>query len=328
MRGWRALVISHSGADKKEQVMSRNSKAGRPRGFTLVELLVVIGIIAMLVSVLLPALNKAREAANMVKCASNLRQIGQAYTMHAAEHKNYVPTAGLIHPPYNASPQGLRDPSKTKYMYYSEGNVQRPLPMPAALATYMGQKIRTDDRNVLRDDMDSGPCREVFTCPTQAREGMIMGNMLRDFSWEAPPIWSSYIFNEEPLGFLDLEPAYRRGRGNLNRMKMTSDTMMIGEGKPRGGMNGWLVIFALQNGTTLEEVWSMSASPDRTSLGIPFAGAGDRSNFDLNRHKNRMNIVFMDGHAETVIVQQYPNTRAPTRVTWSKKVWTSPPTGF
>jgi prepilin-type N-terminal cleavage/methylation domain-containing protein/prepilin-type processing-associated H-X9-DG protein len=308
--------------------MSRNSKAGRPRGFTLVELLVVIGIIAMLVSILLPALNKAREAANMVKCASNLRQVGQAYTMHAAEHKNHVPTAGLIHAPYNATPRGLRDAAKVKYMYYNEGSVQRPLPMPAALATYMGQQIRTDSIANLQADMDSGPCREILTCPTQAREGMRMGSMLRDTSgWNGPPIWSSYIFNEEPLGFLDLEPAYRRGRGNLNRMKMTSDTMMIGEGKPRSG-GDWLVIFALQNGTTLEETWAMTASADRASLGIPWAGAGDRTNFDFRRHKNRMNIVFMDGHAETVIVTPFPNSTNPTRLTWSKKVWTSPPTGF
>jgi prepilin-type N-terminal cleavage/methylation domain-containing protein len=65
----------------------------RATGFTLVELLVVIGIIALLLAILLPAFAKARESANRIKCSSNLRSIGQFVYLFAHDHHGRVPEA-------------------------------------------------------------------------------------------------------------------------------------------------------------------------------------------------------------------------------------------
>jgi len=74
-------------------VRTTQSAGGKSKGFTLVELLVVIGIIAVLIGVLLPSLNKARESARRTACLSNMRQLTTAWLMYANETKGFLVSA-------------------------------------------------------------------------------------------------------------------------------------------------------------------------------------------------------------------------------------------
>jgi prepilin-type N-terminal cleavage/methylation domain-containing protein len=74
------------------------------KGFSLVELMVVITIIAILIAVLLPVLSKAREQAAKVKCMAHLRQINVAIVMYRTDYRDYLPLG--LHSALNSRPRG------------------------------------------------------------------------------------------------------------------------------------------------------------------------------------------------------------------------------
>jgi len=86
-----------------------------PRGFTLVELLVVIGIIAVLISILIPVLSRTRRSAEALQCAAQLRQVGQAIGSYAHDFHGFRPVGAY---PQNISGNGIREISISPYYAY------------------------------------------------------------------------------------------------------------------------------------------------------------------------------------------------------------------
>src|SRR4051794_39279943 len=109
----------------------------RRHAFSLVELITVIGVIGILIALLLPALVGARQAAKLLACQSNLRQIYQASLARSLEHGGYVQIAGSVNFQSDASPEALGDANERRYLYFDDDGVRRPAPMQAALAPYL-----------------------------------------------------------------------------------------------------------------------------------------------------------------------------------------------
>jgi prepilin-type N-terminal cleavage/methylation domain-containing protein/prepilin-type processing-associated H-X9-DG protein len=280
--------------------MSFNSPSGlsRSKGFTLVELLVVIGIIALLVSMLLPALNKARESARTVACLSNLRQIGLAMSMYLSEQKCVVPAAYFK--------DGVHRELWSTILVnsgYLKGTPSAPLTNPAnpSLGSNAGPTI-------------SG----VLYCPNGLTE---LGTSLPDPNSATDGIGAKALRVQSLSTNIVLDTWY-----GINGCSQTNAP--VGGGAAARELPFRTVpVRVVAGGVTYENMWT-KASHIRNSSELVAVYDGVWMNhstgnaYRINGRHNRRtmtNILFMDGHAGTYLRKQLPIYEAQFTLTELRK---------
>jgi prepilin-type processing-associated H-X9-DG protein len=269
-----------------------------------VELLVVIGIIALLIAILLPALNHARQAAQRTACASKLRQLIISAHLQAQDHQGYYPLVGGM-PNNGPQPPDLDDFYSTKYSYTSvqlSPDYTRVLaPITTTLGAVMGSKrgILTTTATITNGmaSLDQTDYIRNFLCPSQTTTPTELPNLIISACGNPVSLcWQdqqSYVYNEAVMGVND---TYGRLRGLSTQIHQPAQTFFAIDGVG-GATNHY-------PGTSITipmvTIYNKQKNHSAT-LADALAGtyAGDPQTFDLLRHQGKVNIACFDGHVET-----------------------------
>ena len=264
----------------------RQPAARRGTGFSLVELLVVIGIIALLLGLLLPALSGFRQRAREVHCQATLRNIGFAGQLHANDHRGRLPLGGWQFNPVGGvvNPAGVGDADEKYYMYYTDAGIRRPVPITASLASVLGVKFRLDSRANLEADLQRDGVRNLFRCWSQEPQGHA-GSMGDGMGWGPPSEWSSYIFNEALLARRN-QP-WEFPQGHMSKIRRPGAVMFAMDANPRD----FLMVFDMTRNYTMWDFHNLVSDQPKQYGPEPI---------DFVRHRYRGNVLFCDWHVESL----------------------------
>jgi prepilin-type N-terminal cleavage/methylation domain-containing protein/prepilin-type processing-associated H-X9-DG protein len=306
----------------------------RTRGFTLVELLVVIGIIALLISILLPVLGKAREAANQAVCLSNQRQLGYAAMLFANDHRGYLPTCSDDQWAKQA------DQNRRKFAYRDEPTAPDGTGMvvkdwASALLPYLGgsdtdtfMTAPEEKSKVLRCPSDPWLEQGQATGSGYTGPGYLIWNNVGYYDGYYPISYginadiTSVVGNDGfgHFGPFDAVSVWGAPAGvplgaQLSKIKQPTEVLLFADcgtrpfdnqGNPNNGLDHNDGLYYTTNymdggGAPTADMGKLSGVAVTSWLGgrIPYKRHGG-SNADSVTHKGKINIIFADGHGETV----------------------------
>lgn len=260
----------------------------RTRGFTLIEMLVVIGIIGLLIALLLPALSAARASGRTTQDASNLRQITLAWLRHQQAMRDAM-MPWLTHDTKN-------EPNYPRYWFGALDKSQNP-PAVVFKDGFLAAYLETDER-VFRDP-DFGPDNltetryNTFTTSYAYNRTLGPGTSYKyDSSWNVVGVFPAGYTTKGDTGYSDGTIIPPEGR-NFGAVKRTARTVVFGD-----------------SALGLDQNYSKTGLLEDWSLDAPNPGASYWVAPTLHyRHSGQIaNVSFADGHVEQARYSRPPAT--------------------